>query len=275
MKRLILVALSVSLLMISGCAFKQSPPAALVVDQPTAEAAHLTADEREIAALQKRVEELTAENEALRQEVQLLKQRLRADNAAKTPSKHVELTVPATAMTRGSADAPVKFVVFMELLCPFCARHHENVKRLQEKFGDDKVQIVYLYFRIHSGADFLQRAALAAGRQGKFWEFIELAFANMGDWRAGLLNDSMTIEQEQEAFDMTIRPAVVELGLDADLLFRDMQDVAIKKQLEAETQLGRDCSVRGTPTSIINGDVVVGARPYEEFEKIVAEMLPK
>ncbi|HPM76766.1 MAG TPA: DsbA family protein [bacterium] len=273
MKRLILVALSVSLLMFSACAVKQTPPPAMVVDQPGLEAAHMSADEREIAALQKRVEELTAENEALRQEIEQLKRRLRANEAAKTPSKQVDLTVPATAMTRGSADAPVKLVVFMELLCPFCARHHDNVKKLQEKFGDDNVQIVYLYFRIHPGADFLQRAALAAGRQGKFWKFIEIAFANMGDWKAGLLNDDMTVEQEAEAYDKTIRPAAAKLGLDADLLFRDMQDEAIKKQLATETQLGRDCSVRGTPTSVINGDVIVGARPYEEFEKIVAEML--
>ncbi len=280
MKRLILVALSVSLLMFSACAVKHLPPPAMVVDQPAGEATHQTADEQEIAALKKRVEELTAENEALQHKIEWLEARIRILSNQKAPkpdpqAQNVELVVPATAMTLGSDDAPVKFVVFMELLCPFCARHHDNLKKLQEKFGADNVQIVYLYYRIHQGADFLQRAALAAGRQGKFWEFIELAFAEMRTWRISLPQNIATVEQEKEAFDKTIRPAAAELGLDADRLYRDMQDEEIKKQLEAEMQLGRVVPVKGTPTSVINGDVYRGAKPYEDFEKVVAELLKK
>ena len=54
-----------------------------------------------------------------------------------------------------------------------------------------------------------------------------------------------------------------------------MQDEEIKKQLEAEMQLGRVVPVKGTPTSVINGDVYRGAKPYEDFEKVVAELLKK
>ena len=91
----------------------------------------------------------------------------------------------------------------------------------------------------HKMADPAHRAAMAAGEQGKFWEFHDQLFQNYNK-----LNDQKVTE---------IRTS---LNLDADQFQREMSDPAIKAQINADLRNGNSAGVRGTPTVFINGKVL-------------------
>ena len=79
------------------------------------------------------------------------------------------------------ADAKVTLVVFDDYQCPYCARLERFIHQVLEQFPND-VKYVIKHFPLsnhpfaHPGA----MASLAAGKQGKFWEFQEKLFSNQG-----------------------------------------------------------------------------------------------
>ena len=80
---------------------------------------------------------------------------------------------------------------------------------------------------------------MAAGKQGKFWEFHDLLFKDYNK-----LNDQKVTE---------IRTS---LNLDADQFQREMLEPAIKAQIDADLRNGNSAGVRGTPTVFINGKLL-------------------
>ena len=80
---------------------------------------------------------------------------------------------------------------------------------------------------------------MAAGKQGKFWEFHDLLFKDYSN-----LNDQKVTE---------IRTS---LNLDADQFQREMLDPTIKAQIDADLRNGNSAGVRGTPTVFINGKLL-------------------
>ncbi len=77
---------------------------------------------------------------------------------------------------------------------------------------------------------------MAAGKQGKFWEFHDLLFKDYNK-----INDQKITE---------IR---TNLNLDAEQFQREMAEPAIKALIDADIRNGRTAGVRGTPTVFING----------------------
>src|SRR2546423_12923009 len=70
----------------------------------------------------------------------------------------------------------VSMVVYADYLCPYCRRLRRVIVRLQRALGK-RLAYVFRHFpneRAHPGAEFIARAAEAAGEQGRFWE--------MHDW---------------------------------------------------------------------------------------------
>ena len=80
---------------------------------------------------------------------------------------------------RGSARAPVTIVVFTDFQCPFCAKAEATMHELSAKYGN-KVRIAFKNnpLPFHESARLASRAALAAGEQGKFWEYHDVLFAH-------------------------------------------------------------------------------------------------
>ena len=104
-----------------------------------------------------------------------------------------------------------------------------------------QVKVVFKHFplRSHKYAMKAAQASMAAGRQGKFWEFHDLLFKDYNK-----LNDQKVTE---------IRDG---LNLDADQFQREMADPAIRNQINADLRNGNSAGVRGTPTVFVNGKVL-------------------
>ena len=109
-----------------------------------------------------------------------------------------------------------------------------------EKYPNDvKLVIKHFPLQIHNYAKKAAIAALAAGKQGKFWEAHEKLFANQND-----LNDTK------------VEAIAGELGLDMEKFKKDLQDPAIASVIDRDMNDGLKANVQGTPTIFINGKLL-------------------
>lgn len=143
----------------------------------------------------------------------------------------------------GDALSPVTIINFSDFQCPFSKRSFD----LMDKFMTDykgKVRYVFKHFPLgfHQDARPAARAAIAAQKQGKFWEMYKKLFDNQ-----------KALNQEN------LRIYAKELGLDMEKYEKDYADQTTDDQLNDDVKQGNIFGVRGTPTIFINGIRVVGA----------------
>jgi len=159
------------------------------------------------------------------------------------------------APMKGNADALVTIVAFSEFQCPFCARVLPTLDQVLEKHGSD-VRIFFkdLPLPFHKEAGPAARAAHAAGKQGKFWEYHDLLFENQKD-----LNNAPYEKLAQE------------LGLDIEKFNKDRESDEIKKLVDESEKLAGELGVRGTPNFFVNGANIRGAQPIAAFDAIIEQ----
>jgi len=79
---------------------------------------------------------------------------------------------------------------------------------------------------------------------------------------------------EQSAFE---RPQLIkyaeDLGLDGDRFTACLDGDEARRRVEADIAEGRAIGIRGTPSFLINGILVVGAIPVEKFREAIDEAL--
>jgi protein-disulfide isomerase len=102
----------------------------------------------------------------------------------------------------------------------------------------DKVNLVIKHFPLatHKFARRASAVALAADRQGKFWEYHEEIFENFKS-----INEAKVQELAKE------------IGLDIERLNTDAKDPAIQNLITRDVNDGKQSGVRGTPTIFVNG----------------------
>jgi protein-disulfide isomerase len=100
--------------------------------------------------------------------------------------------IPQQQMVLGEPKAPVKLIEFGDLQCPVCAGFAEEILpsiiENQVKNGEAKIEFRNLTIigdeSIPAGA-----AALAAGEQGRGWNYLELFYRNQGEENSGYVTD--------------------------------------------------------------------------------------
>jgi len=108
---------------------------------------------------------------------------------------------------------------------------------------------------IHQFAMGAARAALAAQRQGKYWEMQDKLFQN------------------QRALDAaSLRRYAQEIGLDVAKWEADSGSPDVQRQIDEEMKLGQAVQVTGTPTLFVNGKRVVN-RGLDGIKAMVNEAL--
>ena len=159
---------------------------------------------------------------------------------------------------RGTADAPVIIALFTDFQCPYCARILPLLNQVLEKY-QGKVKLVFKNFPLstHQFARKAAAAALAAGKQGKFWELHDRLFQNFNR-----LNDQVVQEQAKE------------LGLDLQKFDKDMADPQIMQVINQDLQDGAKAGVRGTPTLFVNGSLLRNTN-LEGFQAAIDKELEK
>jgi len=122
-----------------------------------------------------------------------------------------------------------------------------------------KVKVVFKNFplRSHRFAVKAAAAALAAGSQGKFWEFHDLLFENYN-----------------QINDQKIRDIALSLNLDQVEFEKKMNDPEIQKKIRQDFEDGRQAGVNSTPTVFINGRILKN-RALEGFGELIDKELEK
>lgn len=163
------------------------------------------------------------------------------------PDKFQKAVRDGNPPRRGPDAAPVKVVIFTEFLCGYCKRMAPALEGLTKQFGN-KVQLIYRAFPLdgHAGSDVASEAALAAGEQGKFWEYHDLLY------------DKMPQVQRPQ-----LEGYARQLGLDIERFKKALDDRSFRTEVELAKSIGRSLGVTGTPTLVINGQMVVGPNPAQ------------
>jgi len=121
-----------------------------------------------------------------------------------------------------------------------------------------ELKFVYKQFpltSIHQNALNASRAALAAKKQGKFWEMHDKIFAN------------------QRALDMdSLKKNAADIGLDVTKFEQDMASPDVQAQIDEESKLAQASGVTGTPTLFLNGKKVTD-RSVDGLKKLIDEAL--
>lgn len=141
-----------------------------------------------------------------------------------------------------SENAVVTVVEYADLQCPACRAAHTLLTQPLVSQYSTRISYEFRHFplmSIHRYAMDAAQASECAADQGKFWEFVDMAYANQ---------DSLS----PQALDQWGQ----ELGLDMDLYDR-CRDSGIKRDLVQESyDEGREMGVSGTPTFFVNGERV-------------------
>jgi protein-disulfide isomerase len=121
------------------------------------------------------------------------------------------------------------------------------------------VKEVFLNFPIqsHQYAETAARAALAADKQGRFWEFHDKLFEN-----ADRLNDE------------TVREIAQTLALDREQFEKDWHSEETLTKVRSDIEQGRRIGVRGVPAIFVNGRQLK-KRSLEGFSELIEKELQK
>jgi len=147
--------------------------------------------------------------------------------------------IPQTGPALGRRDAPVTLVEFADPQCPYCAQWSGQAfpELVRDYVRPGKVRIIFagLAF-IGPDSDEALRFALAAGRQGKLWQVMDLLYANQGAENSGWVSQDVLRE---------VGDAVP--GLDVERALRETQSQEVESQLAAAKDLQARLGVRSTP----------------------------
>lgn len=173
------------------------------------------------------------------------------DDAQKTLPQHLAaLRTPYAGAWAGNPKGDVTVVAFMDYACGYCRASLPGIDELLAK--DPNVRIVYREYPVLSEDSVTAaRWALAAAEQGKYRAFHDALYA------AGPSAEG-------------IAAAAAKAGLDKAQAEKAVRSQAVEKEITANHQLGAKLVMSGTPSWVIGGQLLYGARDYQGLADAVA-----
>jgi protein-disulfide isomerase len=153
----------------------------------------------------------------------------------------------------GPQNARVTVVEFSDFQCPYCAVAVVKLNAVLKAYPND-VKLVFKQYplEMHSQAALAAEAALAAQRQGKFWQLHDAMYAD----RTRLSRPNILAMAEK-------------IGLDVKRFQEDWDSPAIRQALAKEQKEGDAIGVSGTPTIFIDGKRYEGDLALDAIRPII------
>jgi protein-disulfide isomerase len=212
----------------------------------------------DVEELKKGQKDILAKLESLDKAVQQVKAAPAPASARPQVDPSKVYTIPVgTSPVKGPKDAKVTIVKFSDYQCPFCSQAATMIDEVLKGYPRD-VSLVYKQFpltSIHPNALPAAKAALAAGKQGKYWEMHALLFQN-----------------QRELGPEKYKELAGRIGLDVARWEKDLSAPDIAEQITRETAEARAADVTGTPTFFVNGKRVMN-RSVDGFKQMIDEAL--
>ena len=159
----------------------------------------------------------------------------------------------------GPAKAPVVLVEYSDLQCPTCARMHDFIENDLVKKYPGKIQVIFKEFPLAHIHDWSLTASIANQcvyqiSPSNFVPFRSLVFKSQPGTNAGNVRELMLTHGEQ-------------LGIDRLRLAGCIDSKASLARVEANFIEGKNVGVKSTPTTFVNGKMLVGLPETEAFHK--------
>ena len=157
------------------------------------------------------------------------------------------------ARLRGSPEAPVTIVEFLDFESVHCGRMQPVLRRLLAEYGDSvRLAVRDLPLPYHRNATTAALAAACAGEQGAYWEY----------------HDAL-LQQQTDLSRPALARTAARVGLDAER-FADCLDARRPaSRLAADARQASALGVRTAPTFFVNGLYLKGPQRYEDLARVI------
>lgn len=172
-----------------------------------------------------------------------------AENAA-------EIYREPNAAVAGNPDGDITVVEFFDYNCGYCKRGLGDIVKLVE--SDPNVRVVFKELPILSkGSEEAARVALAAKRQGKYWEVHRALLQARGH-----MNEAAALRLAEKE------------GVDMEQLKADMASPEVAAEVAKSEELAKKMGVNGTPHFLVGDRAIPGAPEdlYQQLARHVEEL---
>lgn len=153
--------------------------------------------------------------------------------------------IPQSGTTLGDPGAKVKLIEFGDLQCPVCKGFSEEIvpEVIDSKVRGGEAKIEFRNYTIISQESIpAGAAAIAAGMQGRGWNYIELFYRNQGPEASGYVTDAFMTE--------VARGAGVK---DIAEWNRDRKSAKVLEEVKDTTAEAQRLGFSGTPSFAVEG----------------------
>jgi len=206
------------------------------------------------------------------QELRLIRQLLERQGKPAAPPEEAPSKAKITDLTGinmlGNKNAPITVVEYTDYQCPFCQRFHitafNEIKKAYIDTGKVRFFSKDMPLDFHPNAMRAAMAARCAGEQNKFWELRDVMGANP---------NSLDMEH--------IIGFAGDLKMNTTSLRACIDSGKYKDPVQTDVLEAMKIGANGTPTFIVgksvgngvDGDLVVGAMPFQMFDSKLKELL--
>jgi len=164
---------------------------------------------------------------------------------------------------RGDPNAAIVIIEYSDFQCPFCSRFYkETLPDIEEnQLATGGAVLVFYDFplnNIHPQATAAANAARCAGEQGAiaFWSMHDALFENLDQWSNNNANTVFVGYADENGLDTISFEACLEAG-------------KYEEVIQADLDSGISHGISGTPSFLINGQLLVGAQPAAVFKAAI------
>lgn len=160
----------------------------------------------------------------------------------------------------GKQNAPATIVVFSDFKCKYCAAQENVIKRVYERYPD-QVRVIWKDYPETDVRSVSWQSALAgrcAHKQGKFWNYHDLAFSR---------SDKLDLA--------AIRKIAEEVKLDMPLFDKCLKDNNIKNEVNDNIREADTLEINGIPFVFVNNQEFLGESSYADLAGMVERIIKK
>lgn len=182
-------------------------------------------------------------------------------------------TFPEVGVVRGdehikwfnSKNSKNILVEYSDLQCPACKTFQDLIRSEIEasaspNFAITKnVTFIYRHFPLpqHTFANDAAYAAEAAGKQGNFFEMVDMIFDSQTSWEK-----KPSAKEDFEQFAKNLK-------LDMDQFRKDRDSKEVKDKVQSDLLSGEKAAVNATPTFFLNGKKLDNMNSFADFVKLL------
>jgi len=180
-----------------------------------------------------------------------------ANDAALVATNAEEIFNDGVSHIAGNPDGDITFVEFVDYTCGYCKKAFPELQALIEQDGN--IRVIYKEFPI------LSEMAVLASRFAISTQFVA------GEEAYGQLHDAMMTMRGQISPTSLVNLAD-SLGLDGTAIAEGMADPRVDEVISNNHSLAARLQISGTPSFVMEDQLVRGYVPLDGMVEIVAEL---